>query len=398
MSLPWNSACPPSKGLEPGWRWSFLKELSSQAVRAVFDAWRKHDERFHVLALLPELEKTKIPQLQAWCNEAGVALAGALFPQLIVGGALRDYGAILLRVRAAPPLLLLENVACPEAVERVCGEVTAYVETNLTGNDEAALFSIFDALVPNIATHLDSWYRTLADRVRYFGVNAGNERFVSEPCLFDSERFVANGVAVQLLPGHPGACLEHGYALPAHAITATSATGNSIVQIDWRPALEVYRDLMREHYGVAIDRENFYTHAVHFPFGILRADGEVLVRIPVALGDMGEIVCIGEIQPNSLLTLLDARAGAGKAAAALAADLARQGTRVAGDDLLLFYCAGRRLHIGTGVSDELAAVARQTGAREVVGALSLGEIGSARSDGYPLFHNATLVAAPCSRL
>lgn len=373
-----------------------LDELAPQRVASVLDDWRRDGSPFHVLALLPEREKARVPDLQQWCREAGVALGGALFPQLIRGNALADAGAVLLRVSAPPPLLL-QDVAKPEAVARVQLRVVEYVETQLGDADEGTLFSVFDALVPNIATHLDSWYLSLADRVRYVGVNAGNERFVSEPCLFDAERFVANGVLLQLLPGHPGACLEHGYGVPAHAITATSASGNSIVQINWRPALEVYREIMREQYGVAIDRDNFYTHAVHFPFGILRADGEVLVRIPVALGDHGEIVCVGEIQPNSLLTLLDARAGSGRAAPALAQDLARIGAPVADGDLLLFYCAGRRLHIGTGLGDELSAVGSETGAAQVAGALSLGEIGSARSDGYPLFHNATLVGVPWLR-
>jgi hypothetical protein len=374
-----------------------LDELTPQRVGAVLETWRGEGDRFHLLALLPESEKGQVGELQALCRGAGVALGGALFPQLIHDGALWNSGAVLLRVTAAPPPLLIENVATPDAVERVCGETVGYVESNVADAEDAALFCIFDALVPNIATHLDGWYLSLADRVRYFGANAGNERFVSEPCLFDSERFVASAVLLQLLPAHPGACLEHGYAVPAQAITATSATGNSIVQIDWRPALDVYREIMLAQYGVAIDRDNFYSHAVHFPFGILRADGEVLVRIPVALGDKGEIICVGEIQPNSMLTLLDARAGSGKAAAALARDLAQQGAAVAGGDLLLFYCAGRRLHIGAGLGDELAAVARETAAQQVAGALSLGEIGGARSDGYPLFHNATLVGVPWSR-
>jgi hypothetical protein len=371
-----------------------LDDLAPQRVGAVLDDWRKEGRPFHVLAALPEAEKANVAGLQACCREMGIALGGALFPQLIHGGALWNSGALLLRVDAAPAPLLLEDVAKPEAVDRACDAVVAYVEEKIGEVEDAALFSVFDALVPNIATHLDSWYLRLADRVRYFGVNAGNERFVSEPCLFDDKRFIANGVLLQLLPGHPGACLEHGYAVPAQAITATSASGNSIVQINWRPALDVYREIMQEQYGVAIDRENFYSHAVHFPFGILRADGEVLVRIPVALGDNGEIVCVGEIRPNSLLTLLDARAGSDTAPAALARDLAQQGSTLAGDDLLLFYCAGRRMHVGAGIGDELAALSRETAARQVAGALSLGEIGGARSDGYPLFHNATLVGIP----
>jgi hypothetical protein len=374
-----------------------LNRWEPERIAGVLDEWRGYGAAFHVLALLPEPEKIHVADLQALCRRTRVGLGGALFPQLIHDGALWNEGIVLLRVAGAPAPLLLLDVAASEAVERVRDQVAAYVEDHLGETEDGALFSVFDALVPNIGTHLDSWYLSLADRVRYFGVNAGNERFVSEPCLFDGERFVANAVLLQLLPGHPGACLEHGYAVPAQAITATSASGNSIVQVNWRPALEVYREIMREQYGVAIDRENFYTHAVHFPFGILRADGEVLVRIPVALGDNGEIVCVGEIQPNSLLTLLDARAGSGTAAPALARDLLELGVPVAGGDLLLFYCAGRRLHIGAGLGDELAAVTRETAADRVAGALSLGEIGGARSDGYPLFHNATLVGAPWSR-
>ena len=64
--------------------------------------------------------------------------------------------------------------------------------------DEATLFCIFDALVFNIATHLDAWYLALADRVHYAGVNAGSERFVPINCLFDNERSIAGGVLLQL--------------------------------------------------------------------------------------------------------------------------------------------------------------------------------------------------------
>lgn len=370
-----------------------VDELTPRRIEAVLDDWRRSGEHFHLLAFLPEAEKARVGDLQACCRNAGIALGGALFPQLLQGHTLRSDGALLLRVDGGPPPLLLENLATAEALARAGAETVGYVESS-AGDGDAALFIIFDALVPNIATHLERWYLELADRVRYFGVNAGNERFVSEPCLFDADGFVANGALLQLLPGHPGACLEHGYTVPEHAITATSAAGNRIVQINWRPALEVYGAIMQERYGIAIDRESFYTHAVHFPFGILRAHGEVLVRIPVALGENGEIVCVGEITPNSLLTLLDARTSTGRATAALAADLARLDHAAPGGDLLLFYCAGRRLHVGAGVSEELSAVSRETGARQVAGALSLGEIGSGRVDGYPLFHNAALVGVP----
>ncbi len=42
---------------------------------------------------------------------------------------------------------------------------------------------------------------------------------------------------------------------------------------------------------------------------------------------------------------------------------------------------------------ELEAFAELTHASQVAGALSLGEIGGSTVNGYPLFHNATLVAS-----
>ena len=46
---------------------------------------------------------------------------------------------------------------------------------------------------------------------------------------------------------------------------------------------------------------------------------------------------------------------------------------LSGADLLTFYCAGRRLHLGADARAELMALHEKTGAGRLVGALSLGE-------------------------
>ncbi|GBG02699.1 hypothetical protein AZSI13_20260 [Azospira sp. I13] len=372
----------------------YLELLTEAALDAALAAWRKAHPEFSLLVLLSEESAASIPTLQAACRGAGIALAGAVFPALLVGNRLVRQGALLLPLVGTPAPLLVEGVSRPDRVEALAAQLADYVDTVLGDSEtEATLFCIFDAMVPNIATHLDAWYLTLADRVHYAGVNAGSERFVPIPCLFDNQRCIGDGVLLQLLPQHDGAVLEHGYRVPDHVITATSASGNRIVQIDWRPALEVYGEMMASQYGVSIDRGNFYTYAVHFPFGILRADGEVLVRIPVALDEAGGIICVGEIPPNSVLTLLDA-GSAGQGVARFVASLTALPVS-AQDTLLLFYCAGRRMHLGQdGMDAELAELAGCFGEGRLRGALSLGEIGAAVSGGYPLFHNATLVGIP----
>lgn len=373
----------------------YLESLTPAAIDDTIAQWCGAFPAFSVLAMLPEAESAAIPVLQQACTRAGVALAGAIFPALVMETGGVQNGAILLPLVGAPASLLVDDIARPEAVEPLAARLAGFIDKLLgESEEEATLFCIFDALVPNIATHLDAWYLVLADRVHYVGVNAGSERFTPIDCLFDNTRSIAGGVLLQLLPGHAGAALEHGFDVPERVTTATSATGNRVVQIDWRPALEVYRETVAAQYGVAIDRDNFYSYAVHFPFGILRADGTVLVRIPVALDEAGGIFCVGEIPPNSVLVLLDARSGAGRAPALLAADIAGMDVRDA-HNLLTFYCAGRRMHMGeAGMKNELADLARRTGQPHLYGALSLGEIGASACGGYPLFHNATLVGIP----
>lgn len=103
------------------------------------------------------------------------------------------------------------------------------------------------------------------------------------PCLFDEGKVAGQGVAAILLPDAAATALEHGYRAPDRVMTATATVNNQIVTIDWRPAFDVYREVIRNEYGVELTRDNFYQYGVHFPFGIPRANEELIIRIPVAL-------------------------------------------------------------------------------------------------------------------
>jgi hypothetical protein len=273
--------------------------------------------------------------------------------------------------------------------------MTQQVKQHLDGVDEATLFMLFDAMVPNIGTLLDQLYLQLANRVHYAGANAGSETFKPLACLFDNQRLVNNGVLMVLLSEHKGAILEHGYHAPPQTVYATSTAGNCISQIDWQPAFEVYQELVQSHYGVQITPENFYENAVHFPFGIVRANHHVVVRIPVMLTTDGALFCVGEVAPNSVLTLLKSpTVDTHETLSVLTKGLTAMNGDSAASELLLFYCAGRRMHLGIEkATTELQEFEQRTRASQVAGALSLGEVGGSTLHGYPLFHNATLVAA-----
>ena len=365
-----------------------------EEVGAVLDLWKARFPDGGVLALAAEADREDaVPLLQGLCRARGIPLRGAVFPALVSGGRFLRHGVVLLRLDSLPLARIYSPLAPadpsrPAVVEELCADVVSRLERPR----DTSLLLVFDAMVPDISTLLDALYLRLADGVRYLGVNAGSETFRPMPCLFDEEREIQDGVLALLLPGHPGAVVDHGYQAPERKISATATEGNRIITIDWRPAFEVYQEVVREEYGVPIDRETFYRYAVHFPFGIVRADGQIIVRIPVALEADGSLFCVGEVPPHALLTLL--RAPAVDSAATverLARGLEQLHGDTTGTELLAFYCAGRRLHLGERAETELAELAARTAARSVAGALSLGEIGHSMLWGYPLFHNGAIL-------
>lgn len=369
--------------------------LERSAITPVLAGWRRDFPECGVLALVAESEKDRVGVLQEVAGELGVPLVGAIFPALIKDGELIKDGVWLLRLATMPPYFLVDDLGHDEAAK--VAELAASVAqaAAAAGAEAPTLFMVFDAMVPNIGPILDELYLQLADSVAYAGVNAGSETFQPMPCLFDGQRTVQGGVLGLLLDGASRPVLHHGYPIPQQVMTATSAEANCVKSIDWRPAFAVYRELIDREYGVSLTPENFYQHACHFPLGILRANEEVIVRIPVGLREDGAVFCVGDVPANSMLVLLQAPpAGAGGGIPALAASLRQVNGDLAGRSLLTFYCAGRRMHMGDAAPGELTALSTDTACAAVVGALSLGEIGSAHAWDYPLFHNAALVCLP----
>lgn len=374
----------------------YLRQVDTASLTKILDEWQGRFPKMGVCAFVPEVQKENVGLLQAACTQKNVPLVGGIFPALVVGDKFETEGVWLLRFDVMPDYSLHADLPTDiEGAELKSREIAQHVASKLDGVAEATLFMLFDAMVPNIGTLLDETYLQLANRVHYAGSNAGSETFQPMPCLFDGQRLVSNGVLLVLLPRHKGAILEHGYHAPRKIVYATTTVGNRISQIDWRPAFEVYQEMVREQYGVEITQANFYEHAVHFPFGIVRANHHVVVRIPVMLNDDGSLYCVGEVPANSVLTLLERPSVDTQQTLRVLVDgLQAMNGSSTGKELLLFYCAGRRMHLGLEVATtELQEFDKRTAASQVAGALSLGEIGGSTLHGYPLFHNATLVAA-----
>lgn len=361
---------------------SYLGDLEGGRLASLLDSWREDSAERGVLAIVAEASQAKVEGLQEACRSRGLPLLGGLFPALIEGGRMVSKGAWLYRLpEAAMPALV-----SGKGEGSLVAQGIAQAIRPASDSAPPVLLLLFDALLPNIASILDALYLEMADSVSYLGACAGSETFQPLAAVFDRERRLDQGIAALLLPAATPQAMAHGYAVPEDSLCATATAGNRIVSIGWKPAFEVYRAEVKSHFGVDLDRENFYQWAVHFPFGVYMASGRALVRIPVALDEDGAILCVGEVPENSILSMLEAPKVDSKETVESLVGMLGKGSA----DLLAFYCAGRRLHLGEAAERELADLAVLGGAR-VSGALSLGEIGSFEPGGYPFFHNASIV-------
>lgn len=366
-----------------------LVPFDPSSVDATLGAWKQQWPDYCVLALLPEQEKANVSMLQESCNGAGIALWGAIFPALLQDDAFVTQGVWLLCLTGGTRGFLVEDVHT-RGGEKLAHALAPCLTTHGTGTAPTLLL-IFDAMVPDIASTLDAMHQQLPAAPAYGGVSAGSETFQPMPCLFDNTRLVRDGAIGIVLASGARAVVRHAYPVSQSLMRATSSTSNRIVRIDDKPAFSVYQRIVREEYGVELTADNFYTLAVHFPFGVVNAF-DVLVRIPVALDEDGSLVCVGEIPPNSMLRLLRAPT-LDESACVEELHAALQTSRGAGPEraLLAFYCAGRRMHFGDDSTRELALLRQRTGATHVYGALSLGEIDSLEDFDFPRFHNAAVV-------
>lgn len=373
------------------WKYFDIPDLAG--LEATLQNWQHEMPGLGVLAFCSERSAHAVPLLQQLANRQALPLAGAVAPGLVADGELKQEGILLAALDGAIPQAMIPLPQDAEGTDDgAIAELAAFVETHANENGEDTLLLFIDAMTPDIATLLDKLYLMVGNRVRYAGTNVGSESFKPMPCLFDNTSFTASAALAVLLPGHPGAAIAHRYCKTTPLSVATGASGNRIAFIDGRPAFEAYRDLIAKIHGVELTRENFYRHAVHFPLALHLAEGEPLVRIAVALDEDGCLSCIGEIPEASLLSVVEAASPDSKETAREVASQMRAHSPAAA---MAFYCAGRLLHHGAAAAaSELCELQNALAPARIFGALSLGEIANYHGQGYPRFHNATIVALP----
>ncbi len=309
---------------------------------------------------------------------------GGIFPGLIHEGKVIDHGVLLVFFPDAGEPVLVKHLDQPEC---------QWPATEMLSTCRSALI-IPDGHSAHIGAFLASAYHIGGHGVTYLGGGAGSLAEPGMASVFAGDEACSRSAVIVPMGRRCGLGVRHGWQVLFGPLLASRTRGNIIDELNWMPAMDVYRQHVEPDAGVPLDADNFFDVAKGYPFGIYRADAEYVVRDPMRVDPDGALVCVAEVPQNTTLSLLRGEPDTLLEAARLSAQDALENVGGKADDVLIFDCISRAIFLDKQFQQELDAVTGLAAAAGVSappsGMLTLGEIASSRT-GIPDFLNKTIV-------
>ena len=248
-------------------------------------------------------------------------------------------------------------------------------DSEMPENVTGSLIVFVDGLYPQVEDILERVYFNYGS-ISYIGGGAGSLTLKEIDCLFDNRGFFKKGCLFANLKKKIKLAVRHGWSDTGTTFIATKTNGRVIVELDWKPAFEVYKEHLEKR-GENISEENFFEVAKAYPFGVSKIEGEHIIRDPLSTKN-GTILCAGKVRQNSVLSLM-------KGDKDKLIEAARKCSEtVESDRVFVADCVSRVLYLGDDFKKELKAIDR-----ECFGPLTIGEVAS--SESFIEFHNKTIV-------
>ncbi|CCH48701.1 FIST signal transduction protein [Pseudodesulfovibrio piezophilus] len=252
------------------------------------------------------------------------------------------------------------------------------------------LMILVDGLSSRIGAFIDALYAVFGLEINYIGGGAGSLSLQQKPCIITNEGLKQDGAVVAALTARSGIGVSHGWTTVSGPYKVTESRGNVIETLDWRPAFEVYREVVEAHSGTKFISRPFFDIAQSYPFGIAKMGTERVVRDPITLDGDRNLICVGEVPVGDYVDILHGQPKTLIEAAGLALTKARRDLpeSVRPGLGLIMDCASRMLFLDDAFEDELVAMVPEE--TLFAGACSLGEIANSGKD-YLEFYNKTAV-------
>jgi hypothetical protein len=237
---------------------------------------------------------------------------------------------------------------------------------------------------------LNGIYEVTGAAVPVVGGAAADDYAFRETFIFEGDRVLRDAAAaVWIASARPLKVVsKHGYAASSLPMLVTRVDGLCVSQIAGRPALEVYREALRDD-GSGLRPSEYVGQAREHPLGVIQPDGSHLIRVVRMADDNdNDLFTFAELPPFAAINVMTGRADDILAVAGPIVTEALDGLDAG--VVLMFSCAARLEVLGERVAEEARLFQAAAGGVPTFGFYTYGEFARIRSVAGQ--HNATVAA------
>ena len=359
-------------GQEPeGWQ-PFLNELSKDSAKGI-------------LLFVGEETPFDYKQLQPILKAMDIEIWGGIFPEVIYNGSLYKQGVVGCAFQSPVSIEVIKDL----------GKFNGDLSEDFISNNTRTLLIFNDGRGGNTPQLIETLYEKNFKEIVFFGGGTGSLITIDQPSLFTKDDFFAGGAIIAAAPDFMSVGINHGWQPISEPVIASSVDKNILRSINWEPAFEYYKRIVEQDAGIKLTADGFLDVAKSYPLGILKYDTEIILRVPVSVGEENSLLFASEMPENSVLLVTKAYPDKLIAAAGTATEQAKiafeSKMKISPGKALIVDCITRALFLEDRFNDELEIIANKAGSDVFLfGLLSLGEIAST-GDKYIELHNKTIV-------
>lgn len=270
------------------------------------------------------------------------------------------------------------------------GQALAHASQQAAGSSpHAAVLILIDSMAGDLQQFVQGVYRVAGPKVAMVGAGAGDEQKFVRTVVFHDDAVIEEGaVVIWIASEHPlHAVTRHGWRPIGVPLIVTRAQGTEIIELNGRPAADVYG----EQIGIGpgqLSPEQYWATAIHHPFGLIQPDGSTVIRVPRTKTPQGTLTIHGCVPATG--TAVQVMEGSAESLMAISGPVVAESFRATPEAkvVLTFSCAARAKIFGSRVAEEARQMQAAAGDGRAFGFYCCAEI--ARTAGVLGTHNATL--------
>jgi len=313
-----------------------------------------------------------------------ISIIGGIFPSIIYNTKKYDQGTLFIGLNDKMQVNIIKDIS-----QKDYDKLDADMEEQIGDFDKSlkTMFVFIDGLTRHIGKCVSVLFDNYGLEINYIGGGTGSLSFEQKPSLFTNHGLIPDALVYAYSKRQSSIGVRHGWKSISGPYQVTKSEATIVKELDYRPAFELYKDVVDQYASEPISEENFFDIAKSFPFGINSVSDAKIVRDPIVLNGM-EMVCVGNVEEGIYVDILQGSRDALVKAAKDAADISQENMNFENDFTLFIDCISRVLFLEEDFDNEIKAVYRDN--TPLVGALTFGEIANNGRD-YLEFYNKTSV-------